>query len=139
MGGIIPSMWLACQSASLHVNEIVQHARHTCITFVNSGNTLSSQSVPLVAARVWNRAATVELAVFFHELFHREWLAMSEVFGVVRKETFHELLYTTLPPHALTASDVLQKTLFVWFVLSGHVQIAPLKVHRLFLPIGNAA
>ena len=28
--------------------------------------------------------------------------------GVVRKETVYELFYTTLPPHAFTASDVLQ-------------------------------
>ena len=28
--------------------------------------------------------------------------------GVVRKETVYELFYTTLPPHACTASDVLQ-------------------------------
>jgi hypothetical protein len=30
------------------------------------------------------------------------------VVGVVRKETVYELFYTTLPPHASTASDVLQ-------------------------------
>ena len=89
---------------------------------------------------MWNRAATVELLVIFYEQFHRKWLAVPGVFGVVRKETVYELFYTTLPPHAFTASDMLHKTLFVWFVLSGHVQLAPLFLSILkAFPIGSFA
>ena len=66
----------------LHVDEIVQHACHTCITVVSSGNTISSQSVPHCSSPVWNRAATVELLVVFYEQFHRKWLAMSGVNGM---------------------------------------------------------
>lgn len=48
---------VACQPASLRLDEIVQHTHHTGITFVSSGHTLSSQSVPLRGARRLHRRA----------------------------------------------------------------------------------
>ncbi len=41
MGGSVPSMWMA----PFPFEESIHHARHTCITFVRSGISLSSQSV----------------------------------------------------------------------------------------------
>jgi hypothetical protein len=45
MGGIVPSLRLACYRASLHFEEIILHARHTYITVVSYGISLSSQPV----------------------------------------------------------------------------------------------